>query len=110
MGSESLHVHGFPRRRGGGLVSYEGREARQRRPRARHVVHDDLAAVEADHGAALGLRVRVARVVPHRPLPLPRLSQRIVNVSVVVHERMRLRSDTLVFTLRILSEIKINYY
>ena len=73
MGSELLHVHGFVRRRAGGLLSYEGREARQRRPRARHVVHDDLAAVEAHHGAAFGLRVRVARVVAHRPLSLPRL-------------------------------------
>lgn len=82
--------------------SHEGGEAGQRRPRARHVVHDDLAAVEADDGAALGLRVRVAGVVAHGPLPLPRLPQRVVHVGVVVHERVRLRADALVLALRVL--------
>ena len=30
---------------------HEGGEAWQRGPRPRHVVHDDLRAVQADHGA-----------------------------------------------------------
>lgn len=86
-------MHGLrivERERGGGLGSYEGGEARQRRPRARHVVHDDLSAVETNDRTALGLRVRIAGVLPHGPLPLPRLPQRVVHVRVVVHERVRL--------------------
>lgn len=90
------------RGRAGGLLSYEGGEAWQRRSRARHVVHDDLAAVEADDSAALRLRVRVARVLANRPLSLPRLTQRVVHVRVMVHEGVRLRFYTLVITLRIL--------
>lgn len=86
----------------GSRVSYEGGEAGQRGPRARHVVHDDLSAVEAEHGAALGLRVRVAGVVAHGPLPLPRLPQRVVHVRVMVHERVRLRAHALVLALRVL--------
>lgn len=97
-----LHMHGFRGRRAGGLLSYERREAGQRRPRARHVVHHDLAAVQAYHGAALWFRVCVARVVAHRPLSLPRLSQCIVHIGIVIHERMRLRPDTFVLALRIL--------
>lgn len=84
--ASELHVHGLRGRRVGRLVSYEGGEAGQRRPRARHVVHDDLPAVQRHDGAALGLRVRVAGVVAHGPLPLPRLPQRVVHVCVVVHE------------------------
>lgn len=106
------HVHGarVRGRRVGRLVSYEGGEAGQRRPRARHVVHDDLAAVEAHHGAALGLRVRVAGVVAHGPLPLPRLPQRVVHVRVVVHERVRLRAHALVLALRVLLTDTIPLY
>lgn len=90
------------RGRAGRLLSYEGGEAWQRRSRARHVVHNDLAAVEADDSAALRLRVRVARVLANRPLSLPRLTQRVVHVRVMVHEGVRLRFYTLVITLRIL--------
>lgn len=88
-------------------MSYKGGEARQRRSRARHVVHDYLAAVEADHGTALRLRVRVTGVLADRPLPFPRLTQRVVHVRIVVHERVRLRFYTLVFTLRILEKKKL---
>jgi hypothetical protein len=100
-------VHGRRGRRLRALpLSYERGETGQRRPRARHVVHDDLAAVEAHHGAALGLRVRVAGVVAHGPLPLPRLPQRVVHVRVVIHERVRLRSNAFVIALRILHREK----
>lgn len=103
-----LHVYDS---RGGGCegrrVSYERGEARQRRPRARHVVHDDLAPVEAHYRAALWLRVRVAGVVAHRPLPLPGLPQRVVYVRVVINKRMGLRTHTLVFAFGILNWEKI---
>lgn len=104
VNASKLHVHGLRRRRVWRLLSYERGEARKRRSRSGHIVHHYLTSVEAHHGAAFGLRVCVAGVVPHRPLSLPRLSQRIVHVGVMVYERVRLRSDALVFTLRILRE------
>lgn len=82
-----------------GRGSYEGAETGQGRPRPGHVVHDDLAAVQAHHSRTLRFRVGVAGVVPHRFLPLPGLPQRVVHVRVVVHERVRVRPDTFVFAL-----------
>lgn len=79
-----------------GRGSYEGAEAGQRCPRPGHIVHDDLAPVQGHDGAALGLRVRVARVVADGLLALPGLPQRVVHVGVVVHERVRVRADALV--------------
>lgn len=78
------------------LLSYERGETRQRRSGARHVVHDDVSTVERER-SGLGRGA-------HGALPLPRLSERVVHVRVVVHERMRLRSNALVFTLGILFE------
>lgn len=104
---KKLHVHGFRGWRAGGLLSYERRKAGQRRPRAGHVVHHDLAAVKAYDGAALWFRVSVAGVVAYRPLSLPRLSQSVVHVGIVIHERMRLRPDTFVLALRILLKITL---
>lgn len=82
------------------LALYERWEAGQRRPRARHIVEDDLAAIEAHDGAAFRLWVRIARIVPHRLLPLPGLPQGIVHVGVVIDERVRIGADALVFALR----------
>lgn len=101
-----LYVHSGRGRCVDRFLSYERRESRQRSPGARHVVHNYLAAVQTDDRAALGLRVRVAGVVPHRPLSLPGLTQRVVHVSVVIHERMRFGSNALVVALRVL-DVKI---
>ena len=43
-----FHAHAPPIRH---TRLHEGGETRQRCPRPRHVVHDDLRAVEADHSA-----------------------------------------------------------
>jgi hypothetical protein len=80
--------------------SDEGGEAGQRSSRSCHVVHNYLAAVQADDCATLRLRVRVRRVIAHRLLPLPGLAQGVVHVGVVVDEGVRVRLDALVFALR----------
>lgn len=80
------------------------RETGQRCSRTRHIIHDNLTAIQTHHSAALWLRVRVAGVIAHRLLALPRLSQRVVNVRIVIDERVRIGTNALVFAFRILNE------
>lgn len=101
IASSSASADGGQRRRRCQRL-HERRESGQRCPRARHVVDDDLAAVQAHDGAALRLRVRVAGVVANGLLALPRLAQRVVDVRIVVDERVRIGADALVFAFRVL--------
>lgn len=87
---------------GMGPLSDKRRESGQWCSRPCHIIHYNLATVQRHHSAAFGLRVRVTRIVPHRLLALPTLPQRVVDVRIVVHERVRIRTDTLVLALRVL--------
>lgn len=82
-------------------------ESGQRCSRPGHIIHYDLSAVQRHHATALRLRVRVARVVSRmRLLALPTLPHRVIDIGIVVHEGMRIRSHALVLTFRVLESDK----
>lgn len=89
------------------LISNKWRETRKWSSTPRHVVHYDLPTVQVDLRWSLGFRIRVAWIISHRLLALPRLSQSVVDVCVMIHKRSSVWPDAFVFTLRLLKLKKL---
>lgn len=82
--------------------SNEWWETGQRCPWSSHIVYDNLTAIQCHYTATLWLGIGVTGIVPNWFLTLPWLPQCIVDIGIVIDERMWIGAHTFVFTLRIL--------
>lgn len=79
-------------------VLYKRRESRKWCSRACHIVHYNLTAIEANNRRTFWFWICIAGVISNGFLTFPRLPEGVIYVGVMIHETVRIRSYTFIFT------------